>query len=126
VDTTPQRKEKYLVDVFHSVVANLLYVSTRARFDILLVVSFLCSPVSTSTGEDEYKLKLLLEYLKGTINLAAEDLTHIQSWVDASYAVHPDMKCHTGGVSSFVVGGLLVKSSKQKLNTKSSIDAELV
>jgi hypothetical protein len=71
-----------------------------------------------------------LEYLKGTIDLnyvlAADDLTKMQSWVDASYAVHPDMNSHTGGVSSFGTGGILTKSSKQKLNTKSSTEAELV
>jgi hypothetical protein len=58
--------------------------------------------------------------------LAAEDLTHMQSWVDASYAVHPDMKSHSGGVTSFGIGGLLAQSTKQKLNTKSSTEAELV
>jgi hypothetical protein len=46
--------------------------------------------------------------------------------VDASYAVHPDMKSHTGGVTSFGTGGILCKSSKQKLNTKSSTESELV
>jgi hypothetical protein len=46
--------------------------------------------------------------------------------VDASYAVHPDMKSHTGGVMSFGVGGFCCKSTKQKLNTKSSTEAELV
>jgi hypothetical protein len=36
------------------------------------------------------------------------------------------MKSHTGGVMSFGVGGLICKSSKQKLNTKSSTEAEVV
>jgi hypothetical protein len=36
------------------------------------------------------------------------------------------MKSHTGSVISFGTGGLLCKSSKQKLNTKSSTEAELV
>jgi hypothetical protein len=53
-------------------------------------------------------------------------MKRVRTWVDASYAVHPDMKSHTGGVMSFGVGGLLCKSSKQKLNTKSSTEAELV
>ena len=46
--------------------------------------------------------------------------------MDASYAVHPDMRSHTGGVISFGRGGLICKSSKQKLNTKSSTEAEVV
>jgi hypothetical protein len=36
------------------------------------------------------------------------------------------MKSHTGGVVSFRTGAALSKSSKQKLNTKSSTEAELV
>jgi hypothetical protein len=48
------------------------------------------------------------------------------SWVDASYAVHQDMRSHTGGVLSFGTGGLLGKSTRQKLNTKSSTEGELV
>jgi hypothetical protein len=39
---------------------------------------------------------------------------------------HPDMKSHTGGAMSMGTGGLLCKSTKQKLNSKSSTEAELV
>jgi hypothetical protein len=58
--------------------------------------------------------------------LAADDLGRMRSWVDASYAVHPDMRSHTGGITSFGTGVLLGKSTKQKLNTKSSTEDELV
>ncbi len=59
-------------------------------------------------------------------NIGADDLTKLHTWVDASYAVHPDMKSHTGGVKSFGLCGLVCKSSKQKLITKSLTEAELV
>ena len=61
-----------------------------------------------------------------TYTLGADKLGKLRTWVDASYAVHPDMKSHTGGVMSFGTGGLICKSSKQKLNTKSSTEAEVV
>jgi KUP system potassium uptake protein len=71
-----------------------------------------------------------LEYLKGTLDefltLGADNITMMKTWVDASYAVHNDMKSHTGGVVSFGRGAIMSKSSKQKLNTKSSTEAELV
>jgi hypothetical protein len=40
--------------------------------------------------------------------------------------VHRDMKSHTGGAMSLGRGAVMCKSSKQKLNTKSSTEAELV
>jgi len=50
----------------------------------------------------------------------------MKTWVDAAYAVHHGMKSHTGGVMSFGTGVLNATSTKQKLNTKSSPEAELV
>jgi hypothetical protein len=58
--------------------------------------------------------------------LGADNPGRMRSWVDASYAVPPDMRSHTGGVTSFGTGGLVCKSGKQKLNTKSSTEAEVV
>jgi hypothetical protein len=63
----------------------------------------MCS--SKSTEQDWSKLKRVLKFLKGTlddrITLGADDITVMQTWVDASYAVHSDMKSHTGGTISF-------------------------
>ena len=53
-------------------------------------------------------------------------LKKIYSWVDASYAAHDDMRSHTGGITSFGRGAVCAKSSKQKINTKSLTEAELV
>ena len=50
----------------------------------------------------------------------------MNTYVDASYATHSDMKSHTGGCIVFSRGAVLSKSIKQKLNTKSSTEAELV
>ena len=72
----------------------------------------------------------MLEYLYGTYDLplilGADDIHTIYTFVDASYAVHEDMKSHTGGVITFGRGGIGCKSAKQKLVTKSSSEAELV
>jgi hypothetical protein len=118
-------------EISHSVVAKLLYVSKRGRLlDIQLPTAFLCTRVSCSTKQDWSKLKRTLEYLRGTLDefvtFGADDMCKMQTWVDASYAVHKDMKSHTGGVVSFGRGAAMSKSSKQKLNTKSSTEAELV
>jgi hypothetical protein len=139
---TPARKHLFDVDEkspllnkegsesFHSVVAKLLYVSLRARMDLLLAIVFLCTRVSKSTKQDQMKLKRVLEYINATMDLeytlGADDLEKIRTWVNASYAVHPDMKSHTSGIMSLGSRGILCKSTKQKLNTKSSTEAELV
>lgn len=121
-----ERKSEY----FHHVVAKLLYVAKRARLDIDLAVSFLCTRVSRSTTEDWEKLRRLLLYLKGTLLmpriLGADRLDTVRTWVDASYGTHNDMKGHTGGAMSMGTGVFNVKSTKQKLNTKSSTETEVV
>ena len=54
-------------------------------------------------------------------------MLHVIKWyVDASFAVHPDFKSHTGGNMTYGRGTPISMSRKQKLNTRSSTDAELV
>jgi hypothetical protein len=50
----------------------------------------------------------------------------VTAYVDASYGVHPDMKSHTGCLVTLGAGPIFAKSGSQKLNTKSSTEAELV
>jgi hypothetical protein len=64
--------------------------------------------------------------LDDAYTVGADDLGKLRTWVDASYAVHPDCRSHTGGAMSFGRGVVASKSGKQKLNTKSSTEAELV
>ena len=58
--------------------------------------------------------------------IGADSLSIFQSWADASYAIHPDMKGHTGGVTSFGHVITHTECSKQKMNTKSSTESEIV
>ena len=44
----------------------------------------------------------------------------------ASFAVHPDYRSHTGAVMTLGEGSIIAMSKKQKLNTRSSTEAELV
>ena len=47
-------------------------------------------------------------------------------WIDASFAVHPNMRGHTGGGLSLGRGFPVLTSTKKKLNTKISTEAEIV
>jgi hypothetical protein len=61
-----------------------------------------------------------------TLTLEADDTHIVKWWVDASFAVHRDMRSHTGGTMSLGKGSVYFSSTRQKLNTKSSSEAELV
>ena len=69
-------------------------------------------------------------WLKNTIDepriIGASSLSELYTWIDAAYAVHDNMRSHTGGAMSLGYGVIHCRSSKQKLNTKSSTEAELV
>ena len=72
----------------------------------------------------------MLQFLRATkdeyLTLSATSLHSVRWWVDASYAVHPDMKSHTGGALSLGQGVIYGTSKRQKLNTKSSTESEVV
>ena len=71
-----------------------------------------------------------MHFLQFTIDdehvLATDSLTELFTWVDASYAVHDDRKSHADGAMLFGRSVFDTKSTKQKLNTKSSTESEVV
>jgi hypothetical protein len=115
---------------FHSLVAKLLYLAKRVRPDILLPVSFLSTRVQSPDVDDDRKLRRVLKYLNGTrelgIVLGGGDGVTVTAYIDASYGVHEDGKSHSGMAVCVASGPLLVKSTKQKIVTKSSTEAELI
>lgn len=115
---------------FHTLVAKLLYLAKRTRPDVLLPVSFLTTRVQKPDEDDLNKLNRVLKYLNGTkelgIVLTVQDPIRIQAFIDASYGVHEDGKSHSGLVVTLGGGPILTKSTKQRLVTKSSTEAELV
>ena len=128
-ESSPQLSEEK-GDNFHSMVASLLFISRRCRLDIQTAVGYLTTRVSGPDEDDWNKLKRVLQYLRGTIDLVltlgADDLLSMFAWVDVSYGIHNDCKSHTGGAISWGWGVLLTMCKKQKLNTKSSTEGEIV
>ena len=117
-------------DQFHRSVAQLLFLSKRARPDFQTTVAFLCTRVKSPDIDDLKKLGRAMRHLRATIFLPLclgwDGTGNIYWSVDASFGVHPDMKSHTGGVMSLGKGAVMAMSTKQKLNTTSSTEAELV
>jgi hypothetical protein len=116
--------------IFHTWVAKALFACKRARPDIHPPTTLLCTRVKSPLESDWKKLVRMLEYINGTredvLRLSAESLHVIKWYVDASFAVHPDFKSHTGATMTFGNGAPITMSRKQKLNTRSSTEAELV
>jgi hypothetical protein len=71
-----------------------------------------------------------MRYLQSTmylkLRLESNGTGVIHWWVDASYAVHPDMKGHTGGTMSMGKGSIYSVATGQKLVARSSTESELI
>jgi len=115
---------------FHNIVAKALYVAKRARPNIAVAISFLTTRVRNPDIQDWAKLRHLMEYLRNTIEmpliLGATSGGVLHWYVDAAFAVHPNMRGHSGGALTLGIGFPISSSSKQKLNTRSSTESELV
>ena len=127
--------ESRLVDdsrakVFHTFVTKALFATKRSRPNIHTAVAFLTTCVRGPNEDDCKKLLRLMQYLRNTINmpltLRSDGNNIVKWWVDGSYAVHPDMHSQTGGTMSLGKGAIIITSIKQKMNTKSSTETELI
>lgn len=86
--------------------------------------------VQSPDKDDWNKLDLCIHYLNTTLemtlSLNTDGTTVNKWWVDASYATHPDCRSHTGALMMMGKGVICSYSLKQKINTHSSTEDELV
>ena len=117
-------------DLFHCHVLRMLFARKRARQDIQVYIIFLCTRVKSPTEQDYKKFGRVISYLKETVHLPlviGADANGTLTWsIDASFAVHLDCKRHTGACLTLGHKSVVSVSAKQKINTKSSTEAELV
>ena len=68
--------------------------------------------------------------MRGTVELPltleSDKKPMLRWWVDRSHAVHPNLRGHSSGCLSLGKGMLISGSTKQKINTQSSTETELV
>ena len=102
----------------------------RTRPDVLLPIQFLATRVTAPTDQDLRKLMRVLKYLNATVDLGIKLTSgaepQLRAYIDASYGVHGDGKSHSGMTVTLGGGPIYVKSTKQKIVTKSSTESELV
>jgi hypothetical protein len=130
VDKNGKALDPVRAKVFHTFVMKGMFVCKRGRQDIQPGIAFLATRTLNPTEEDWIKLVRLMTYLSKTpdivTKLSADDSGIIKWYVDASFAVHNDFRSHTGAVFTLGSGVITSVSTKQKVNTRSSTEAELV
>jgi hypothetical protein len=107
-----------------------MFLAKRARQDILPGIAFLATRVREPNTGDWVKLTQITSYLKTTqdkvATMSADDTQTICWYINASFAVHKDMCSHTGAILTLGRGAISSDSTKQKVNTRSSTEGEIV
>jgi hypothetical protein len=107
-----------------------MFLCKRARPDIDQGITFLSSRVKEANEGDWKKLLRVMGFLKGTIidvlKLEANDTNTLTWYIDAAFTVHADMKSHTGAVFTMGKGAIIGSSTKQKVNSRSSTESNLI
>ena len=137
--TTPATEKLFSYDAkvpasnakkFHTIVAKCLYLSKRARPDILLPTVYLCTRVKEPWVADWTKLTRMLGYLlltKGKKRIIDNSpFERVTTYIDAAFGVHEDGKGQAGCVVMLGKTATTTISHKLKMGTKSSTDTKTV
>ena len=116
--------------IFHTDVATALYLANRTKPTITLAISELCKRVKAPTTEDDKKLDRLICYLRATrdvpLRLGCTMPLRVTVSIDAAFANREEMKSTSGMCVTLGVGHFISSSKVQKLNSKSSTEAEII
>jgi hypothetical protein len=130
VDEESKKLKPDQAKIFHTFVMKGMFLCKRGRQDIQPGIAYLSTRTLSPTESDWKKLIKLMTFLKTTQDevpsMSADDTQTIKWHVDASFAVHQEFKSHTGATMSLGHGVICSVSTKQKVNTRSSTEAELV
>jgi hypothetical protein len=115
--------------ILHTFVMKAMFLCKRARPDITTAISFLSTRVKDPNEGDWDKFVRVLGFLKHTkediLTLEADNTQTLTWHIDAAFAVHHDMRSHTGATFTLGKGAIMADSTKQKVNSRSSTESEL-
>jgi hypothetical protein len=107
-----------------------MFLCKQAKQDLLPGIVFLASRVKDPNKADWKKLQHMLDYLQGTQDdvacLSADNTQTIKWYINLSFAMHKEMRSHTGAVMTLDHGALILDSTKQKVNTKSLMESDMI
>ena len=126
-----KRQLKKQARLFQCLMVWLLFLATRVRRDIITTVAFLTTCVLFPDEDNWENLCCIMWYLHWYPNipltLEPDGINFARNWwEDASFAVHLYFKSHNSAIMSLGHGAMTDIVRKQKINTKNSIEAELV
>ena len=130
IDEDCEKLDEKMKEWFHSIVAKMLFATKRVRPDTGTSVVFLTTRVAKPDKQDWAKLGHLMSYVRSTLMLPlilGADGSGVIKWlIDTSYGVHWNLRGQSGGGNTLGRGFPVSGSTKQKLNTRSSTEAEVV
>ena len=123
-DDKPYDRIKFL-----SIIMSIMYLARLSRPDLLLATAYLATKAQRPKEGDHKAALRIISYIKTTINhgikIDCKQLKfHLHS--DASWASHHDGSSHTGWILKMGESFLGSKSSKQRIGSPSSTDAEII
>ena len=115
--------------LFLSIIMAIMYLARLSRPDVLLATAFLATKAQNPTEGHHRAALRIISYLKATIThgikINCQELRfHLHC--DASWASHHDGSSHTGWILKMGESFLGSKSSKQRVGSPSSTDAEII
>jgi hypothetical protein len=130
VKETSQKLSQEKAKKFHTFVMKSMFLCKRARQDLLPGIIFLITRVRSPNNQDWVKLVKIMNYLKATKNkivrMSADNSQTIKWFVNSSFAVHKDMRSRTGAIMTLGTGAIVLDSTKQRVNARSSTKSELI
>jgi hypothetical protein len=122
----PEDKTK----TFHTFVMKGVFQCKQARQDVLPGIVYLATRVKEPNESNWKKLLRLMNYIHATrediTKMSANNTQTIKWYVDLSFAVHKDMRSHTGAIMTLGKGAMSLDSTKQKVNARSLTKSEMI
>jgi hypothetical protein len=125
-----EKLDKEGQEIFHCIVAKMIYIWKRVKPDCGVSMSFLTKRVKSPDLDDWRKLVHLMEHVKADgdrpLILSGDSSGTLTWYVDAAFAVHANGRSHTGGGLMWNKGFIISKSASQRLTTRSSTEGKIV